>query len=160
MSLCAGCLVKVFLYLHLCYNVMVINQPCRSQIRQLPSTAGDSHMSHVAADPRVGSLATKGPEVVPYGTTKTSGGTDERSFAHSKMRKRAYRRARRRAEERGGTLYRGRWRTAQELGTVFRAVESAAPARIRPTAVRPWEAKPRLQVRSYNAGGLGMESYD
>ena len=117
-------------------------------------------MSHVAADPRVGSLATKGPEVVPHGATKTSGGTDERSLAHSKLRKRAYRRARRRAEERGGTMYRGRWRTAQELGTVFRAVESAAPARIGPPAVRTWEAKPRLQVRSYNAGGLGMESYD
>ncbi|CAE7308131.1 pol [Symbiodinium sp. CCMP2592] len=73
-------------------------------------------------------------------------------------RKRAFRRARRRAEQRGGTWYKGRWCTAAALGTNLRSTATPleAPAK-RPPQCR---APARLRVLSYNIGGFSQECYD
>ena len=65
------------------------------------------------------------PRVVPRPTASTgapigvknSGEGEAVAAPMSKIRKRAFRRARRRAEVHGATWYRGTWRSAQSLGT-------------------------------------------
>ena len=58
-------------------------------------------------------------------------------------------------------MYRGRWHTAQELGTTSHSgVEPRAPTRRQRNAATGWQAAQRLKVRSYNVGGVTSEVYD
>ena len=114
-------------------------------------------------NPRVGPLATRGLEALSVlDEAKISGGHANNNMQLNAMRKRAYRRAKRRAEAKGATWYRGRWMTAQELGTTSLEQQQQTP-RPKPTA-RPfqdtWTEQPRLRVRSYNVGGVTSEVYD
>ena len=82
--------------------------------------------------------------------------------AFTNARKRAFRRARRRAEQNGGTEYRGRWRTARELGTtcLHPLTETAVARNPKPAQRMRWTAQPRLRICSYNVGGVTSEVYD
>ena len=95
----------IFLYLlHLSTMEVKTSQPCRSQVRQPPGLNMLGHCKE-AADPRVGSLTTKGPGAVSdLDAAEITGATDSKDTAHSFQRKRAYRRARRRVEINGGTM--------------------------------------------------------
>ena len=111
-------------------------------------------------DPRVELLTTRSSEAVLSGAAKTTGSYTGRATQHSVIRKRAYRRARRRAEQAGGTFYRGRWMSAESLGTVLRSPDQA-DTRPRPKQdLAPNRQNPRLRVRSYNVGGVTSAVYD
>ena len=69
------------------------------------------------ADPRVGPLSTPGPRATSV--AKTTGKGERTAAPWNEGRKRAFRRARRRAERVGGTYYKGRWHWAHELGTTL-----------------------------------------
>ncbi|CAE7797071.1 unnamed protein product [Symbiodinium sp. CCMP2592] len=74
-------------------------------------------------------------------------------------RKRAHRRAKRRAEQAGGTWYRGSWHSAVALGvapTTGRPNQPTATVKSPPCG----RARPRLKVMSYNIGGFTSEVYD
>ena len=73
-------------------------------------------------------------------------------------RKRAYRRARQRAQQRGGTWYRGVWRDARSLGVSTEAVLAE------PRSTRAFPTlqgrRPRVRVLTYNVGGMGSDLFD
>ena len=73
------------------------------------------------------------------------------SLAHTKYAKRAFNRARRRAAESGGTVYRGRFMTAAQLDAMHL---SHAPPRRR-AQPQPSQGK-RLRIFSWNCGGLSQ----
>ena len=108
------------------------------------------------ADPRVGPLSTPGPRATSV--AKTTGKGERTAAPWNEGRKRAFRRARRRAERVGGTYYKGRWHWAHELGTTLGSAQphsagiSSVPA--------PRKEMPRLRVLFYNTGGLCATSYD
>ncbi|CAE7245053.1 unnamed protein product [Symbiodinium sp. CCMP2592] len=80
----------------------------------------------------------------------------------SNVRKRAYRRARRRAEVNGATWYRGEWRTARSLGTELRGNVSNTQdsnGMVRSNQ-RAAPHRPRIRTMTYNLGGLDPASYD
>ena len=80
----------------------------------------------------------------------------------SKIRKRAFRRARRRAEVHGATWYRGAWRSAQSLGTTSEQrpeTNKQSAAQRLPVQRPPLAARPRLRTMTYNLGGLDPTSY-
>ena len=111
-------------------------------------------------DPRVGLLTTRGSEAVLSGAAKTTGSNTGRATQRREIRKRAYRRARRRAEQAGGTFYRGRWMSAESLGTTLQNLDTAG-ARPRPKLALATNCKnPRLRVCSYNVGGVTSAVYD
>ena len=136
-------------------------QLCGSQIPQRGTKQIYTSMSgERPVDPRVGLLTTRSSEAVPSGAAKTTGLDTGRATQHSVIRKRAFRRARRRAEQAGGTLYRGRWMSAESLGTVLRNPDTAD---VRPRTqpdLAPTRHYPRLRVRSYNVGGVTSAVYD
>ena len=116
-----------------------------------------------SVNPRVGLHSTLNPGAAACSVAaKNIGGKQSNSVTHSESRKRAFRRARRRAELRGGTEYRGRWFTAQELGTEAKPLDLPCNVGVSRTgpAKRPWQARPRLRVRSFNVGGISAEVYD
>ena len=80
----------------------------------------------------------------------------------TKARKRAFLRARSRAQIKGGTWYRGQWRTAQSLGVP--CDPDTAPLPGRPTCQHRCPAgqgrQPRLRVLTYNVGGMSADLYD
>ena len=135
----------------------------RSQFRRPSFDLMHLNGEECSVNPRVESLSTQGSgAATAMGAAKTPGGTARQPTVHDQQRKRAFRRARRRAEQSGGTYYRGRWRTAEELGTkvVDAAKVKAAPASAGTGHSRPWVAQPRIQVRSFNVGGVTAEVYD
>ena len=81
--------------------------------------------------------------------------------SHTLVHKRAFRRARRRAEQNGGTLYRGRWYTAHQLGTQptqFQSSQTESHSRAgQHGSLRPAS---RLKVVTWNSGGLQGYRYD
>ena len=80
----------------------------------------------------------------------------------TEAKKRAFRRARRRAETAGGALYRGRWHSANALGlndASAVARRGSATGRERSRAQPGWTAQPRLRVRNYNVGGVTTDVY-
>ena len=113
-------------------------------------------------DPRVGPLTTMGPGTVPLrGAVKNSGETTGNAPLLTHAKKRAFRRARRRAEIKGGTMYKGRWCSAQELETNFLSEGMPSePTRRRREVRTGWQAASRLKVRTYNIGGITSEVYD
>ena len=133
----------------------------RSQFRRLGQA--DMHASFRArsVNPRVGFHSTLDPRAFSLEEAKTPGGSPITAAHHSETRKRAFRRARRRAETRGGTIYRGRWHSARDLGTTFSAA-SSTPASTAPAVsiVRRGPARRRLRIRCYNVGGVTPEIYD
>ena len=67
--------------------------------------------------------------------------------------KRSFLRAQRRAMQHGGTQYKGRWYSAQQLGVQHN------PAQPRPRQSIPPNAGSRLHFVSWNAGGLTTDRY-
>ena len=136
-------------------------QLCGSQIPQRGKMNRRLSMRDAGpVDPRVELLTTRSSEAVLSGAAKTTGSYTGRATQHSVIRKRAYRRARRRAEQAGGTFYRGRWMSAESLGTVLRNPEQT-DTRPRPKQdLAPSRQHPRLRVRSYNVGGVTSAVYD
>ena len=138
----------------------------RSQFRRPSFGMMSSNGESCSVNPRVESLSTQGSgAATASGAAKTSGGTARQPSVQDQQRKRAFRRARRRAEQSGGTYYRGRWRSAEELGTKVVDAASVPNAALTSDATghsRPWVAQPRINVRSYNVGGGGVtaEVYD
>ena len=135
----------------------------RSQFRRPSLGQMNASEETCSVNPRVGFHSTLNPRAAAFSVAaKNIGGKSSNSITHSDSRKRAFRRARRRAELRGGTEYRGRWFTAQELGTEARPLAlsgNVAASRAGP-AKQPWQARPRLRIRSFNAGGISAEVYD
>ncbi|CAE7035064.1 unnamed protein product [Symbiodinium sp. CCMP2592] len=107
------------------------------------------------------------PRVVPRPTASTgassgvknSGAGEAMAAPLSTIRKRAFRRARRRAELKGATWYRGEWRSAHSLGT-SPDTASVSTAPTRPAQPARTRTAPRLRVMTYNMGGLDPASYD
>ena len=114
-----------------------------------------------SVNPRVGFHSTLDPRAFSSEEAKTPGGSPSTEAHYSETRKRAFKRARRRAEARGGTIYRGRWHSAKDLGTTFRAT-SSTPVTTAPafSARRTGPARRRLRIRCYNVGGVTPEVYD
>ena len=109
-------------------------------------------------NPRVGGRSTAALEASPQ-EVKIPGKGPQTGPTWSNNRKRAYRRARRRAEQSGGTWYRGRWCSAHSLGT--RAGVALDPSGIVPRKPPPGkQAQRRLKIHSYNIGGITSECYD
>ena len=108
------------------------------------------------------------PRVVPHHTASTGGSFEVKNSGEreamaaslSKIRKRAYRRARRRAEANGATWYRGVWRSAKSLGTCSEKRPLADPSNAARKAATAVVTKPRLRVMTFNPGGLDLASYD
>ena len=128
----------------------------RSQIRRPSLGPMNENEETCSVNPRVGFHSTLNPEAAAFSVAaKNTGGKSSNSITHSDSRKRAFRRARRRAELRGGTEYRGRWFTAKELGTEARpqALSGNVAASREGPAKQPWQTRPRLRVRSFNVGG-------
>ena len=108
-----------FLMLHamICSDGFM-GQSRKSQVSR-PAFADATTEEHkMLVNPRVGPLSTNDLEAVSRrDTAKLPGECTGDRPQYTNVRKRAFRRARRRAEQHGGTLYRGRWRSARELGT-------------------------------------------
>ena len=135
----------------------------RSQFRRPSFGKMNTREESCSVNPRVGFHSTLNPGAAAFSVAaKNIGGKSSNSITHSDSRKRAFRRARRRAELRSGTEYRGRWFTAQELGTEARPLAllgNVAEGRAGP-AKQPWQARPRHRIRSFNVGGISAEVYD
>ena len=117
------------------------------------SVAGPTNITAFAArtNPRVGDRSTTIPEA-PTGVKET-GGAKHSGHNWSNSRKRAYRRARRRAEQQGGT-----WHSASSLGAQP-LTEAGKQAEATVNSPPRCRALPRLQVSTYNVGGFTQEIY-
>ena len=114
---------------------------CGSQIPQqgMVHAAMESAGSR-SADPRVELYSTRGSRVASHGAAKIPGEENSHTTRYSAIRKRAYRRARRRAEQNGGTYYRGKWMSASALGTHSSAAkqqDGPQPGRSECSCLRP-----------------------
>ena len=95
----------------------------------------------------------------PMGAKHTDSGNGTANFSWSA--KRAYRRARKRAANNGGTFYRGRWHTVSSLGAHR---SSSTDLRMQPgvtdtRALQGPAERARLKVLTYNIGGISGEAY-
>ena len=115
-------------------------------------------MQRMPVNPRVGCCATTAPET-PLRGVKLTGQGHSVETSWNASRKRSYRRAKRRAEQQGGTWYRGKWHSAAALGVRTRncVTNSEIPTVRRPPAPTN---RPRFQAISYNLGGVTPEGYD
>ena len=134
-----------------------MNQPPGSQVPGPAARPSSTTASSLQVNPRVGDRSTPIPGT-PSGVKQTGRGTPS-GETWSASRKRAFRRARHRATNVGGTWYRGKWHSAQSLG-----VQGSAEILSQPTATVKSPPRhrqlPRLQVISYNIGGFTAEGYD
>ena len=79
-----------------------------------------------------------------------------RPTSYQQATKRAFRRARHRAQEKGGTYYRGRWHTPSTLGQLLgQPVRSSTRKKV-PAASKPEHS---MEVFSWNAGGASSAVY-
>ena len=101
-------------------------QPHGSQFPWPAVTADENTIRNQLVNPKVVFCPTADTET--SSGVKNSGDGDAGAANLSKARKRAYRRARRRAEANGITLYRGQWRSAKSLGTT--SVQMTTPERV------------------------------
>ena len=109
------------------------------------------------ASPRVCDCSTSVLEALSGAKTT---GEEAAKITWSNSRKRAFRRAKRRAEQMGRTWYRGQWRSAASLGTST-VVTAVGTTRMTPSKPPPGRGRRRrLQAISYNMGGMTQESYD
>ncbi|OLP92782.1 hypothetical protein AK812_SmicGene25361 [Symbiodinium microadriaticum] len=143
-------------------NDLEVLWPGGSQFPPLHHRTNREDAPDAGADPRVGPLTTMGPGTVPVGgAVKNSGETTGNAPLLTYAKKRAFRRARRRAEIKGGTMFKGRWCSAQELGTIFLSEGMpSVPVRRQRAVYAGWQATSRLKVRTYNIGGITSEVYD
>ena len=138
--------------------------------RQGPNSLGStSRYDHFlntgrATDVQVGVTAVGAPGRVPPGALNIHGGSAN-NFSHKQqVRKRALQRACLRAATNslGGTLYRGRWRTLQQLGAVNEQPGQAflpAGAGVRMRTSRSTTCA-RVNAYSVNIGGFDTATYD
>ena len=128
---------------------------------QFPRTASRNDLNTGEGEqlnPRVGGRSTAALEASDK-EVKTPGKGPQTGPTWSNNRKRAYRRARRRAEQTGGTWYRGRWCSAHSLGT--RSGVPTTSSGLIPRKPPPGKhAQRRLKIHSYNIGGITSECYD
>ena len=141
-----------------CILQLVKNMLLQLDGSQFPSPPGlDAPFSRNIEEgsPRVGLISTHSPEA--SSGVKTSGTGHRPAASYSNARKRAYRRARRRAEISGGTIYRGGWRTAHGLQTTYRGCTLPV---VRPVVAQSRQRPAhRLRVMTYNIGGFSGETY-
>ena len=157
MVLRAASAAVVVLVLHSATVMMDIAQLRRSQIpRSSLQKEFEPPRVHAGIDPRVGDRSTPIPGA-PNGAKSTGRGPSIDHWSNS--RKRAYRGARRRAEQVGGTWYRGSWSSARSLGV---SQAGMAPSQEAATVKAPPKGRPRprLHVISMNIGGFTQELYD
>ena len=82
-------------------------------------------------------------------------------FTYSRARKRAFRRARTRAAEHGGTWYRGQWRSARSLGAQMAGKPMPSPHLASERRAPTLQGRtPRMRVVTYNVGGMSADLYD
>ena len=148
----------IFLYLlHLSTMEVKTSQPCRSQVRQPPGLNMLGHCKE-AADPRVGSLTPRARELC---LTWTQRKLLERLIAKILLIVfSAKGPTGEHAEGSRSTVAPWPVEDSSGVGTAQRQPLEAGIARSRPPAKPAWIARPRLRVRSYNAGGLTVETYD
>ena len=136
--------------------------PGWSQIQPYPGMQQSRELREKQGrDPRVELCPTGSSRAAQSRVAKPPGPEDSHTVRYSAVRKRAFRRARRRAEQHGGTYYHGRWMSAEALGTrsvgTSQTMASAKPRPIQQAKCRPTA---RLRVRSYNLGGVSGPVYD
>ena len=117
-----------------------------------------------ATDVQVGVTAVGAPEGIPPGMPNFHGRSAHALSYRQQVRKRALQRACRRAQacHSGGTMYRGRWMTAQQLGvSPGRSEEFAvfSGASIQQRIARSTTCA-RVNVCSINIGGFDTATYD
>ena len=138
--------------------------------RQGPNSLGSTSIAgHFlntggATDVQVGATAVGAPDRVRPGSLNTHGGSANKFSYRQQVRKRALQRACQRAAENplGGTMYRGRWRTLQQLGAVPTQPEqvfdfSGACNRTRTTRST---TSARVNVCTINVGGFDAATFD
>ena len=132
----------------------------------LGSTSRDDHSLNTggATDVQVGVTAVGAPDRVPSGSLNIHGGSAHSFSYRQQVRKRALHRACQRAAANplGGTLYRGRWRTLQQLGAVQSQPEPVfdfAGACNRTRTTRSMTSA-RVNVSTINVGGFDAATYD
>ena len=108
-----------FLFAH-CWLLIVAQGPTPDKLHgsQVPwrqSAEPTIEASQMGADLRVTRVFTPHVEV-PNGTKHTENGKPNAFYNFSWTAKRSYRRSRHWAAARGGTICKGRWRTAESLG--------------------------------------------
>ena len=139
------------------------HQLCRSQIRQLGFMTTTFRTADGPVNPRVrcSSTAHRGAALASASGAKTFGTEQTTHRQHTRAQKRSFQRAQRRAEQCGGTWYKGRWHTVKSLNTE-RAGWSGISRRCgKREELDLQAARPeRLRVMTYNLGGLSSESFD
>ena len=163
MVLCRSQLLSILFWTSLLVAPAMLESRGSQILRRDVHVDGATTTARSPGDPRVEITTTGNSGATPSRVAKNFGVSTSRTIQHSDTRKRAYRRARRRAETHGGTVYRGRWMTAAALGTQQLATSSAVGARREPSfneAPRMGRARPRICVRSYNVGGVTSSVYD
>ena len=163
MVLCRSQLLSILFWTSLLVAPAMLESRGSQILRQDVHVGGATTTARSPGDSRVEFTTTGNSGAAHSRVAKNFGESTSRTIQHSASRKRAYRRARRRAETHGGTVYRGRWMTAEALGTQQLATSSAVGARrgqISSEAPRLGRAQPRICVRSYNVGGVTSSVYD
>ena len=136
-----------------------LNQLRGSQVPRPERSGHYAREDTTLVDLRVGQASTTCLGT-PSGVKRLDEG-DSTAKHFSWAKKRALRRARRRAEEHGGTFYRGRWHTSTMLGVTSASEQPTARlARPRQALKGPVKMTPRLRVFSYNIGGMAMDAWD
>ena len=138
------------------FSISIAGKPRWSQIQRQRCYCLQDGFMEASVDPRVRVDASTTREAAIL-VAKSSGPSS--GCVHSWARKRAYRRARNRAMQGGGTWYRGVWRSAKSLG-----VEAFTAARTGATVVKASATmqgrRPRIRILTYNLGGMGSDLYD
>ena len=138
--------------------------------RQGPNSLGSTSIAgHFlntggATDVQVGVTAVGAPEGIPSGTPNFHGRSAHALSYRQQVRKRALQRACRRAQAcpSGGTMYRGRWMTAQQLGVSPGRLEEFSGftgASVQQRITRSTTCA-RVNVCSINIGGFDTATYD
>ena len=135
---------------------------CGSQIpQQSMEIAASERNSNRSVDPKVELYSTRNSRAALSSVAKIPGREGSHTTRYSAIRKRAYRRARRRAEQHGGTYCRGRWMSAAALGTKCSADLPHKVVFVPPKAFQTSvKRNERLRVRCYNLGGINGPVYD
>ena len=107
------------------------------------------------------STAHRGAALASTSGAKTSGTEQTTNRPYTRVQKRSFRRAQRRAEQCGGTWYKGRWHTAKSLNTERDGGPRQSRNRGQRADLDLQTARPeRLRVLTYNLGGLSSDSFD
>ena len=135
---------------------------CGSQVPQISAQHWTMHSAARRSDTRVERVPKARSEACMQASIP---GDDDESLKFSWIRKRAYVRACRRATSSGGTMYRGRWWTQEQLLGSRQSNLNATAQRddiSNCRRVTPFRQKPtrRLRVMMYNVSSITAELYD